>query len=560
MPDQLHALEDARLEKARAALLRGEWESARAHFEARLTQGDDCPEAWEGLASACYWLQDTARMFEARKEAYRLYSVRRDPRSAARVAVGLGSDFLEFRGEPAVAAGWLGRAEQLLEGLPSSVEHAWLRSIEAHLTLSVKNDPEAARRAAVQARDIARELHEVDYEILARAVEGMAMVTAGEVSDGIRQLDAAAAAALGGEMADLNAISVTCCYVIQACERVRDFERASEWCRRFEEICARWHLGTFMTFCRIQHGTVLIWRGEWAEAEAELSAAQEDLERVRPSARAAILVRLGELRRRQGRWEEAAALLAESRAHRLAILWQGMLDLDRGDAVSAEDAALQALSRTSDHNIADRFAALELLVRARAARGATEAAAQHLPNLRALAESIGTESVRGGALSAAGVLARAREDAEDARRLLHDAADLFETGGSPYEAAEARLELARALLALGRGSVAEAQARAALESYERLGAAHGARRASALLSEIARPRSPERGAPPPEPLTRRQLEILRLVANGLSNRQIAARLSLSEFTVRRHLSNVYLRLGVSSRAAAVAHVLRLKLL
>lgn len=555
MADPPRASCDASLRAGQDALRRGEWEKAQTDFEATLARLHDCAEAWEGLGLACYWLQDARRMFEARQEAYRLYQARGDGRSAARLATWLASDFLEFRGEPAVASGWLERAAQLLAEVERSLEHAFVREIEAHVALAVHHDPAAARHAAREALEIALELGDTDHEMWARAIEGLALVAHGDVGDGMRRLDGAAAAALGGDMADLTAISVTCCYVIQACVRVRDYRRATEWCGRFHDFCTRWRLGTFLTFCRIQYGTVLLWRGEWEQAERELLAAREQLESVRPAARTAALVRLGELRRRQGRWTEAAELLEEARTHPLAALSRGALELDQGDAVSAEELADLVLRRTAGGADAERLAALELLARARAARGAHAQAAEAVAELETVAARVGTAPARAGALFAAGVAARLRGNYTDSRRCLADAADLYEAGGSPFEAGQARLELADALAAIGRGKPAEAEAKGALAVFEYLGADREAARARERLAALRLSPSREAAPDPHAVLTGRQREVLRLVAQGLSNRRIAEQLVLSEFTIRRHLSNIYARLGVSTRTAAVARAL-----
>lgn len=557
MAERPEVTRGALLDEARAALRDGEWQLARDRFTSALEGDGDCPEAWEGLGSACYWLQDPDPMFDARQRAYRGYRSRDDLRSAARVATWLASDYLEFRGEAAVAGGWLERSEQLLADLAPSPEHVWLRAMKAHVALAVHRDPPAALAAAGEARDIARGLNDLDGEILARALEGLARVAGGDVEEGMRRLDGAAAAAFGGELTDLNCISVTCCCVIQACERVRDFGRATEWCRRFEELCSRWGLGSFLTFCRIQLGTVLICRGAWAEAEEELLAALHDLERVRPSARGAALARLGELRRRQGRWDEAAAHFDEAGAHRLALLWGAALALDQGDVESAEEGASRAIRRAPRDRDAWRVTALEVLVRARAARGALEEADSALSELEGVAAELGTPPVRGSAHLAGGVLASTRDDPETARCLLEDAADLFAAAGCPFESAGARVELARVLRGAGRDEAARREARTALDLYERLGAVGWAERARKLCEgPDATVRDGGDSPPPDSPLTPRQIEVLRLVARGLTNRQIGKRLSLSEHTIRRHLSNAYRRLRVSSRSAAVARGLR----
>jgi ATP/maltotriose-dependent transcriptional regulator MalT len=554
------ATPDSLLAAGRAALRRGEWETAREHFERFIGDVDDeGPEPWEGLGSACYWLQDAVRMFDARHQAYQRYRARGDMRSAARVAVWLGNGFLEFRGEAAVAGGWFERAHQLLEGLSPCIEHAWLRQADAYFALAVRQDTVAARAAAIDSREIARAVGDVDVEMLARALEGLTLVIEGEIADGMRQLDASAAAALGGEMADLNAISITCCFVVQACARVRDFERATEWCRRFHELSTRWRLGTFLTFCRIHYGTVLLWRGEWVTAEHELIVARADLEALKPASRATALVLLGELRRRQGRWEEAAALLEEAGAHPLASLSSAALALDRGDAAIAEELAAQTVRRTAGAYNGERVTAIDLLARARAARGATDTALEAVAQLTSLAAEIGTDSVRATALFAAGVVARASGREDEARELLGDSADLFESAGLPFETACARLELGRACLVGGRAGTAREQMRFAIEHFERIGASRHTEQARAVLEEATL----ADGTQPPRddssaacPLTRRQLQVLEYVAHGLSDREIATKLFLSEFTVRRHVANIFDRLGVSSRAAAVASAIR----
>ena len=548
--------QDRLLEDGRAALREGAWESARSSLLAHLDIAPDCPEAWEGLGTACYWLQDSELLLEARRQAYGHYCAEGDLRSAARVATWLAGDHLEIRAEAAVAAGWLERARQLLERVEPSVEHALVRTMEAHLALMAHGDTARALKVAAEAREIALRVGGTDQEILARASEGLALVLSGRVQDGLRSLDAAAAAAFGGEVDDLDALAITCCYVIQGCERVRDYPRAMQWCGRFEELSARLHLDKFLTFCRVQHGTLLVWQGRWPEAEAKLTAARDDMQRARRSVPTAALVRLGELRRRQGRWDEAAALLDEARTHPRAAISRAALALDRGDAATAEDLAAQALRRTSATSDTERLGALEVLVLARLARGAVEEAEAAQRQLEEAAALVRTAPVRAAAMFTAGILALEAGRGEEARRQLQDAADLYERGDSPYEAANARLELARALDVLGRRRDARIQARQALEVHERLGAERAAGRARAWLGGIETRRGASSTCGTQASLTARQAEVLRLVARGLSNRSIGARLSLSEFTVRRHLANAYLRLGVSSRAAAVAQALR----
>ncbi len=254
------------------ALREGEWDRARSAFRVEIADSPGRAEAWEGLGTACYWLQRSDELLGARREAYRLYCARRDYRSAARLAALLAGALLEFRAESAVAGAWIERALQLVEGLEPSVQRTFVKAMQTHFALMVWNDPAAALSAAGEAREIAHGVGATDTEILARASEALALVATGGIADGLHRLDAAAVAALGGEMADPHAMSITCCYLIEGCDRVRDLPRADEWCRRFRELCARRGLGKFLSFCRVQYATLLIWQGRWAEAEAELEA------------------------------------------------------------------------------------------------------------------------------------------------------------------------------------------------------------------------------------------------------------------------------------------------
>src|SRR5205823_1268836 len=138
-----------------------------------------------------------------------------------------------------------------------------------------------------------------EMEVLSIGMEGLARVTRGDIADGMRLLDESTTAALAGECRDLSVVGTACCYLISACERVRDFERASQWCDRVRDFCRRWRFRAMFTTCRLQYATTLMFRGAFDEAESELEAAGSELEAVRPAAGPAVWVRLGELRRRQ---------------------------------------------------------------------------------------------------------------------------------------------------------------------------------------------------------------------------------------------------------------------
>jgi ATP/maltotriose-dependent transcriptional regulator MalT len=305
---------------------------------------------------------------------------------------------------------------------------------------------------------------------------------------------------------------------------------------------------------------VLIWRGAWPEAEAELEAATGELAASFPAMAAEGIARLAELRRRQGRVEDAQALLdrldtqsLRALGGKLALLGRAALTLDRGDATTAIDLAERFLRGVPAEDRLERIDGLELLARAQIARGDHAHAVRSMAELQAITGAIATPSLRAVTSFAEGVLAAACGDHEEARRRFEDAVDLFDVGGAPFEAARSRLELGSALTALGRVDAAAREARAALTILEKIGAARERDRAAGLLRHLEAA-APERTGDEAAAagLTRRELEILRLVAQGLSDKEAAAGLGLSEHTIHRHISNVLNKLDVPSRAAAVA--------
>jgi hypothetical protein len=196
-------------------------------------------------------------------------------------------------------------ARRLLDGLPLSPEHGMLAAQAGYYALMGQHDPVAAGRHGMEAAACGRALGVVDLEMHGLALEGLSLVSRGEIERGMTYLDEATAAATGGEMTDPAAIGMTCCYLIFACERVRDYPRAAQWCERLRAFSERHRFGTLLAVCRAHYAGVLMWRGEWAEAERQLTTATTQLAAVRPPLAVEGLVRLAELRRRQGRWEEA---------------------------------------------------------------------------------------------------------------------------------------------------------------------------------------------------------------------------------------------------------------
>ncbi|MEP7310256.1 MAG: LuxR C-terminal-related transcriptional regulator [Acidobacteriota bacterium] len=548
------------LEAGRAALRRGDWQAARRSFELSLRTGEH-PEALEGLGLAAWWLDLTDVVFDARERAYRLYRERDDSQGAARMAVWLAWDTAAFRGEQAIANGWLHRAERILKDRPDSPEHAWLALRRGIFALLDDGDPEAAKTCASEAVRIGHSLGAVDYEMVGRALHGFARVTAGSVAEGLQELDEVNAAVLAGEISDRVLIGLACCYLIAACERIHDYERAVQWCDRLKAFCATWGLRPLFAVCRTQYASVCMWRGAWDEAERELSSAADELAACRPAMTGEGLVRLGELRRRQGKLDEALALFERCGSHHLASLGRASVTFDRGDFKAAADLAERHLRRLPAQNRTERAAALELMVRACLEQGRSEEATQAVAELHSVANDAGTGPLRALASLAAGLVLARAGDQNAARTHLEDAVDLFKESGAPFETARARLELSRVMGTLGRHSAAVDEAQRAIAELTVLGASLEVARARTVLDALAPgPAAPVSGPADRKGLTAREVEILRLISTGLNNQAIGGRLFISEHTVHRHVANLLTKLNVSSRSAAVAQAGRLGLL
>ena len=274
----------------------------------------DRADAYEGLAEASAWLDDDGAI-EAYEQAYRLYREAGEDLAAARVAAFTAIAVHDFRGQLAVVRGWLGRAKSLTEDDPDGAGiHALAVGFDGSMTLLRDSQPAAALPSIREAGGSRTSGGETGPEMTMLALEGLAQVTLGEVADGMRMLDEASAAVTAGEVTEPIFASTIYCFVINACERVRDIDRAGQWCDAMAAYCARTGDEAMGQQCRTMYAGVLLSRGAWEEAESSLQDATGRLRRTRPAIAADGLVRLADLRRRQGRLDEAAALYAELEA------------------------------------------------------------------------------------------------------------------------------------------------------------------------------------------------------------------------------------------------------
>lgn len=538
-----------------AAFDLAEWSKARAILESAPNL-EHAAELQDALAVALYWLR-APEVLGPRERAYTLYRETGDKRTAARTAILYGYDRFLLRGERAVASGWIARARTLLEPFPPGVELGWAALTEAILAFNVDNDLDLTAKLCGEAGAIGAAHNDADLECMAGAMEGLVLVTIGRVREGMRKLDEVSAAASSGELRDRDIISSVLCCMIGACSRVRDYDRAAEWCGRMYEVCERLNISDLYLLCRADYSQVLLWRGDWPGAEHELTTAADQFRAVSPGFAAESVVRLAELRCRQGRFDEADALFAEAEGDPLSYLGRAELAYERGDVQGAVDFGRRALRRVPEEDIAQRAAALEALVRFELHRGAIDAASEASTELSSTAELVRTPALIAAATFARALVATATAAPELARETMEDAVECYERAGSHFETARARIALARILATLDRRKGALLEAARARDTLTRLGASCELARANALL-EALRATTTSARASDSGGLTPREREVLDLVASGRSNQQIAADLVLSVRTVERHISNIYLKLGIdgpAARAAATAWAL-----
>lgn len=483
------------------------------------------------LAVSSWWLDDGDTAWQARERQFRSFRQAGDDIGAARTAIALAWDATIFSSDTAVARGWAARARSLLEGTEPREEHAWLALREGTLD-------GVGSTTYADARHLARTVDAFDAEMTATVLEGDARVAEGHIDEGLACMDEALAAACGDELEHPLAITFACCQLFAACGRVRDYEHAFQWCQRVADLCERRNIWSVLSATRCSYAQILIARGRYAQAERLLVAAESRYgEKGMPRHRALAVAWLADLRFRQGRLDEARRLLDRAHPEPIRHVTAASIELAQGRAELAVEHAEAYLRQADSQQVVLRAAALEIIVRAEIMRGCEARAAEVMQELAALAADAGRALVVAPSLVARAALGECRGDLESARVALADAADLFERGQAPYEAAMTRIQLARVLIAAGRPADAMGFRALGEEGLRELRATAGT----------------------PTLLTTRELEVLQLVAEGLSNPEIGRRLVISAHTVHRHVSNIMRKLSAGSRAAAVARAAQLGL-
>jgi DNA-binding CsgD family transcriptional regulator len=526
------------------ALRDGRWQDARAEFEAALAQ-EETGEALEGAADACWWLCDGPASVRYRERAWVKFRQAGEVLRAGRAAVDLCIVDLVNLGNDAAARGWLGRAERVLRDADPNPLQGWLWLMQGYTS------PDAAttRRLTTRALEYAQTSGDIDLELVALSDLGLALVVGGQLDEGLAMLDEALAGTLSGEYRRLDTVVFASCSMLAACHLAGDLDRANKWCRVADDFMRTYGCPFLYARCRTHYGGVLVAAGRWIEAEGQLQAALQMSEDAGPGPRMDALAQLADLRLRQGRLEEAEALLSLMDDTRDVTLAAAAVRIARGEPAVAAGILERRAKLLGERHI-EAAATLAMLVDAHLGDHDLASARDVAARLRGVADAQDRGPAQALAVLASARIAAAESRTEEAIDDLERALQRLAVLDRPLDTARVRLELAR-LIAEPRQKLAVAEATQALATFEQLGAAADANAAAALLRELG---APARTGPRSlDVITEREQDVLRLVAAGLSNPEIAQRLYISRKTASNHVSNILTKLGLRNRAELVAY-------
>jgi DNA-binding CsgD family transcriptional regulator len=537
---------DDLLARGENALTAGEWENARSSFAEALA-AEDTPEAHDGLGLALWWLRKVDGGIAEREQAYAIFRKRGDSARAARIAMWLATEYLEAVGNEAASRGWFARAEGLVRDLDSDLERGWLAVTRGRLA----SRPASARVDAEAAVSAARAAGDADLESLALALLGLARIDEGDVDGGMRSMDEAMAATTGGEVSNAQVFGDVCCLLTKAAEEAGDVSRLTQWEQVVMSYLERTGHAAFLEFCGTCCAELMVANGNLTEAEGWLERTLQELQGTGHRARCVHpAAKLAELRLLQGRREEAARLLAGYEDRPDALRATARLHLANGETAVAAALLHRRLNQVGDGLLG--LPLLSLLVEVQVAQDEAKEAHASAERMTAIAERSGQLRHLAPAALALG-RAEAATGERSARTHLEFAIDAFIRAEMPLDVATARLELAQLVL-YDEPELAANEARLALEAAETAGAGMLADRAAALVRELG---GPARTGPKLlGQLSKREVEILRLLAEGLTNAEIAARLYISTKTAGNHVSNVLAKLNLRSRSEAAAFAVR----
>ena len=518
---------------ARQAHRAHDWATAAAHFDAvgaqRFTADD-----LAAYADVLWWLGRADENLRVEVATFEAYLADSRPAEAGWAAMLLGV-FHMGRGDVPQAMGWIGRAGRLLEGIGECPAHGLLIQVTEVEPNLQAGQPTVALSAARRMRALGIRLDEPGVVLLGVNCEGRALIKAGQVVDGLALLDEAMVAVLGSRLAPFT-VGTLFCHTIATCHEVGDLRRMTRWTELTEDwLSTLPAVGVFGGLCAVHRAQLHILHGTWEEAERSALRVVADLDAMRVDYAAEAWYLVGEARRLRG---DPAAAEAYDEAHargRDPQPGRAFLQLEGGDASRAEASIWTALTAVGD-DVLRRAPLCAAAVEIAVAAGRLDHARAAVSELVETTAAYATSGLEAMAAAARGAVLLAEGDCEQALPLLREACGRWLALGATYDAARTRALLSQTYRSLGDEASAAAEAAQAEAAFVRLG--------------IHR-----RVSSPPDGLSRRECEVLALVADGRSNREIGETLFISDRTVARHLTNIFHKIGASSRTQAVRYAI-----
>ena len=534
------------MRRGREAYGRQAWRDAHEALGTADASEGISAEDLERFATSAYMLGRESEYLEALERAHSAHLESDQPLEALRCAFWIGVT-LASSGEIGSAGGWLARAQRLLEREGADrVERGYLL-LPRVFEQEAQGDLEGAAATAAEAAQIGEDFADPDLFALAAHEQGHVLIRLGRLREGVALLDMAMVAVIAGEVSPISS-GIVYCGVILACEDAHELRRAQEWTAALSDWCEHQpDLVAFTGRCLVHRAQIMRLKGDWERAIEEAErAAERCTQGENPAAAGQAHYQRGEIHRMLA--EHRAAESAYRDASRLGRDPQpglSLLRLAQGKTKSAAAAIRRVATELTEPG--RRAGVLPAYIEIMLAAGDLEAARQACEELRSIAETGEEETgaLAAMAAQAQGAVALASGDAQGALGPLRRAAEAWEGFDAPYERARARELVGLACRRLGDEETAVLELEAASQVFADLGAATDLSRLGKALGSHDARRS--------QGLTKRELEVLTRVAAGETNKAIATQLVVSVRTVDRHVSNIYAKLGVSSRAAATAY-------
>jgi DNA-binding NarL/FixJ family response regulator len=535
------------LAAARTAYARRDWPEAYRGLAAARQRGALATDDLNALADAAWWLGMISETLTVSEECHQRFLAEGRPVRAAMNALDIGFGWL-LRGEVTLGSAWVSRARRLLEEQPSCVEQGFLLWMDTEAALE-QGDLDAAAVSAGQLQEAGRQFASATLTALGLVGEGLVAIRRGQVSHGLAMLDEAMLPVVAGQLPPEWAGNIYC-QLMSVCHELVDIDRSRRWTAATEQWCDDLSSAVmFIGVCRIHRIQLLQLGGQWSRAKAEATIACTELAEMNIAVVGEAHYQLAELHRLSG--DLAPAERAYLRASELGRNPQpglALLRLAQGRTGEAATELRVALLDSVGMPL-QRARMLQAHVEIAIAERDLEAAAQSGSELSQIAARYGTTGLTLWAQHAAGAVAVVQGQAQQALTHLRPAHRGYSDLNAPYEAARVRVLMAQAYEQLGDEAAAASELEAAEATCAELGAGAQLR----LLARVPRPDELPGG------LTTREAEVLAHIAEGATNKEVAAALFISEKTVARHLANIYIKLDVGSRTAAAgwAHQHRL---